>query len=198
MLIHPEEKQGNEDALARWYEQQERSWGYLPNYASLFASRPDVAEAWTRLNLAIRDGMDRRRYELATISAARSRSSTYCVAAHSKFLRDVCSDESTMMALALDPSGSSLDPVDEAVVAFAAKVATDPVSVEEDDVSQLREKGLTDAEIADLIFAVAARCFFATALDAGGAEADSQLGVAFDSGTRAELTVGRPFSVAVE
>jgi hypothetical protein len=72
------------------------------------------------------------------------------------------------------------------------------VGVDSDDVSQLREQGLTDAEIADLIFAVAARCFFATALDAGGAEADSQLGLAFDSDTRTELTVGRPFAVTVE
>jgi uncharacterized peroxidase-related enzyme len=198
MFIDPEEKQGTQDALARWYEQQEQAWGYLPNYASLFASRPDVAEAWTQLNLTIRGGMDRRRFELATIAAARSRSSTYCLAAHSKFLRDVCSDESAMLALASDPTGSSLEPVDQAVVAFAAKAATDPASVDSDDVAQLREQGLTDADIADVIFAVAARCFFATALDAGGAEPDPQLGVAFDSDTRARLAVGRPFAATGE
>jgi uncharacterized peroxidase-related enzyme len=198
MFIRPEEKPGTEDALARWYGQQEKAWGYMPNYAALFAGRPDVAEAWTRLNLTIRDGMDRRRFELATIAAARSRSSTYCTAAHSKFLRDVCSDESSMTALASDPSGSSLDPVDRAVVVFAAKVASDPTSVGSDDVGQLREQGLTDADIADVIFAVAARCFFATALDASGAEPDRQLGDAFDSDTRAELAVGRPFSTSAE
>jgi alkylhydroperoxidase family enzyme len=33
--------------------------------------------------------MDRRRFEIATIAAARALHSTYCTAAHSKFLRDV-------------------------------------------------------------------------------------------------------------
>jgi len=196
MFIDPKERRGTEGAVARWYKQQEEAWGYLPNYASLFASRPDVAEAWTQLNLTIRGGMDRRRFELVTIAAARARSSTYCLAAHSKFLRDVCSDESTMLALASDPTGSSLEPVDRAVVGFAAKAATDPASIDSGDVAQLREQGLTDAEIADVIFAVAARCFFATVLDAGGVEADAQLSTAFETDTRTKLAVGRPFAAA--
>ena len=43
-----------------------------------------------------------------------------------------------------------------------------------------------------MVFAVAARCFFATVLDAGGAQADAQLATTFDESTRTELTVGRP------
>jgi uncharacterized peroxidase-related enzyme len=194
MLIEPEEKPGAEDAVAGWYQQQEKAWGYLPNYAPLFASRPDVAEAWSLLNLTVRGGMDRRRFELATIAASRARSSTYCLAAHSKFLRDVCGDESAMLALAGEPTGSSLSPTDRAIVRFSTKVATDPASVDPSDMAALREHGLTDAEIADVIFAVAARCFFATVLDAGGAQADSQLATGFEADTRARLTVGRPFA----
>jgi uncharacterized peroxidase-related enzyme len=194
MLIDPQEQPGAEAALAEWYEQQEKAWGYLPNYASLFACRPDVAEAWNRLNLTVRGGMDRRRFELATIAASRARSSTYCLAAHSKFLRDVCGDEAAMLAMADDPTGSSLAPTDRAIVSFATKVATDPASVDSGDMGLLREQGLTDAEIADVIFAVAARCFFATVLDAGGAQADSQLAGGFEANTRARLTVGRPFA----
>jgi len=37
--------------------------------------------------------MDRRRFELATIAASRALSCTYCLAAHSKFLRDVVDDD---------------------------------------------------------------------------------------------------------
>jgi uncharacterized peroxidase-related enzyme len=194
MLISPEEKPGSGDALARWYAQQEKAWGYRPNYAALFASRPDVAEAWSLLNLTVRGGMDRRRFELTTIAAARARSSTYCLAAHSKFLREVCGDESAVSALAADPTGSSLAPADQAIVEFATKVATDPASITRADVARLHEQGLSDAEIADVIFAVAARCFFATVLDAGGAQADSQLGSDFDADIRARLVVGRPFA----
>src|SRR5450759_743253 len=79
--------------LATWYESQRTAWGYLPNYAEIFASRPEVAHAWSNLNLTIRGGMDRRRFELATIAASRALRCTYCLAAHSTFLRDVVIDD---------------------------------------------------------------------------------------------------------
>src|SRR5581483_8996293 len=94
--------------VAEYYQQQRTAWGFLPNYAGAFASRPDVAQAWNALNGTIRGGMDRRRFELATIAAARALRSTYCTAAHSKFLRDICADEQTVRAIAADPSGGGL------------------------------------------------------------------------------------------
>jgi alkylhydroperoxidase family enzyme len=101
-----------------------------------------------------------------------------------------------MRAVAADPTGGSLDAVDRAVMSFASKVAIDASSITSEDAERLRELGLTDADIADLIFAVAARCFFATVLDAAGAEADHQLGATFEADIRDQLTVGRPFASA--
>lgn len=43
-----------------------------------FSTRPDVAQACNALNTAVRDGMDRRRFEIATIAASRGLRSTYC------------------------------------------------------------------------------------------------------------------------
>ncbi len=181
-------------ALADWYASQTAAWGYLPNYAPIFAGRPEVAHAWSNLNLTIRGGMDRRRFELATIAASRALDCTYCLAAHSKFLRDVCGDDDTMRAVADDPTGAGLDPIDAAVVAFATKVATDAPGVTEDDVRTLTDLGLSDREVADIIFAVGARGFFATVLDAAGAEPDHQLAETFDAGVRDQLVVGRAFA----
>lgn len=180
--------------LATWYESQRAAWGYLPNYAEIFASRPEVAHAWSNLSLTIRDGMDRRRFELATIAASRALRCTYCLAAHSKFLRDVVDDDATMRAVAGDPSGASLDPSDRAIVAFATKVATDAAGISAEDVKTLTDSGLTDADVVDVIFAVGARAFFATVLDAAGAHADRQLAETFDPPVRDQLTVGRPFA----
>lgn len=180
--------------LATWYESQRTAWGYLPNYAEIFASRPEVAHAWSNLNLTIRGGMDRRRFELATIAASRALRCTYCLAAHSKFLRDVVDDDATMRAVAEDPSGASLDPSDRAIVAFATKVATDAAGITAEDVKTLTDRGLTGADVADIIFAVGARAFFATVLDAAGAHADRQLADTFDPPARDQLTVGRPFA----
>src|SRR3954467_12782905 len=60
------------DKVTTWYEQQRAAWGYLPNYAAAFATRPEVAQAWNSLIKAVGKGMERRRFELATIAAARA------------------------------------------------------------------------------------------------------------------------------
>ena len=131
----PDESEVGEE-VASWYDKQRASWGYLPNYAPAFATRPDVARAWTALSNAVGKGMDRRRFELATIAAARAYRSTYCMAAHLKFLRDDCGDEETMRVIAADPSGAALDPADKAVMDFATLVAQDASSITAEDVEE--------------------------------------------------------------
>jgi len=177
--------------VAGWYDQQRAAWGYLPNYAPAFATRPDVAAAWHHLNVSIRGGMERRRFEVATLGAARALGSTYCTAAHSKFLRDICGDEPTMRAIAAD---EPLDATDLEVMAFAAKLARCASSVSADDIERLRSVGLSDEDVADVVFAAAARAFFATVLDGLGVQADAELAETFDPALREQLTVGRPFA----
>lgn len=179
-------------ALAQYYQQQNSAWGFLPNYAATFSTRPDVAQAWNALNAAVREGMDRRRFELVTIAAARALRSTYCTAAHSKFLRDICGDEPTLSRIAADPSGATLDEQDRAAYEFAGKVATDASAVTQADVDGLRAVGLTDAEIADIVFAAAARSFFTRVLDGLGAQLDSQTAATFPPELLSTMIVGRP------
>lgn len=178
--------------LAAYYARQRAAWGFLPDYAAAFSTRPDIAAIWDQLNGAIRGGMDRRRFEIATIAAARALRSTYCTAAHSGFLRDVCGDEATMQAIAEQPDGSSLAPPDRAVYAFAAKVAADASSIEQADVDRVKaEAGLSDAELADVVFAAAARSFFTRVLDGLGARLDRQTAETFSPDLRAAMVVGR-------
>ena len=182
--------------VADYYRHQHESWGFLPNYARLFSSRPDVAEAWNRLNLAIRGGMDRRMFEIATIAAARALHSTYCTVAHSKFLRDVCGDEETLERIADDPSGAGLSPQDRAVFEFATRVATDAAATRQADVDALRAHGLTDTDVANVVFAVAARSFFTRVLDGLGAQLDVETADAFAPALLESMLVGRPVATA--
>jgi uncharacterized peroxidase-related enzyme len=178
-------------ALADYYRQQEGAWGFLPNYAACFSTRPDVAAAWNTLNATIRGGMDRRRFEIATIAAARALRSTYCTAAHSMFLRDVCGDESTLQSIAEQPSGAELDPQDRAVYQFAGKVAVDAFSVEQRDIEAMHAVGLSDADIANVVFAASARAFFTKVLDALGAQLDAQTAETFPPPMLESMIVGR-------
>jgi hypothetical protein len=64
----------NEDALtgraAELFAKYRAELGYVPNYLQLFASRPDVYDAWRRLLGSIRGELEPRRYLLATLAAA--------------------------------------------------------------------------------------------------------------------------------
>ncbi len=194
MFINIVPEEAAEGALAEFYQQQKGAWGFLPNFAAVFSTRPDVAKAWSMLNKTVRDGMDRRRFEIATIGAARALRSTYCTAAHSKFLRDECDDETTMIAIAEDPSGAGLSEQDHAVYEFAMRVALDASSIGQTDVEALHAHGLTDADVADIVFAAAARSFFARVLDGLGAQLDLQTAGTFAPDILESMVVGRPVS----
>ena len=57
--------------LKELYEADRAVHGHVPNFAKAFSLRPGVYAAWRRLNAEIKGGMDLRRYELATVAAAR-------------------------------------------------------------------------------------------------------------------------------
>jgi alkylhydroperoxidase family enzyme len=88
-----------------------------------------------------------------------------------------------------------LDGADRAVMAFAERVVDDASAITRADVDVLREHGLSDAEIVDVVLAAAARCFFSKTLDALGFLADAsfrELPEAF----REALATGRPIASA--
>jgi uncharacterized peroxidase-related enzyme len=179
--------------VARQYAAEEARLGYVPNYARVFALRPRVLDAWAALNGAVKATMDLRRYELATLAAARRIRSTYCALAHGTFLRDRYYDPATLERIAVDHRDAGLDDVDVAVMDFADRVAGDPTTVDAADVERLRGLGLTDQEILDVALTAAARRFFSTVLDAMGAEADPAYAETLEPSLRQALTVGRPY-----
>jgi uncharacterized peroxidase-related enzyme len=164
-----------------------------PNYEGLFTHRPEVYEAWKTLNVAVRGNMDLRRYELATLAAARRLRSSYCMLAHGSVLLDRFLDEAELRAVAADHRRAGLEEVDVAVMDFADQVVADASAVTAGDVNRLRDAGLSDAEIFDVAAAAAMRCFFSKLLDALGAEPDASYGE-LDGGLRDVLVVGRPIA----
>ncbi len=177
-------------ATAEMYESDRGAFGFLPNFTRAFSLRPDVYGAWRQLNGEIKANMDPRRYELATVAAARRLRSSYCTLAHGRVLVDNYLDADTVRNLMVDHAGAGLDPVDVAVMDLADKVASDATSVGEDDIERLRRLGCSDAEILDVVLAAAARCFFSKALDALGAAPDGRYSE-LDASLRNALTVGR-------
>jgi alkylhydroperoxidase family enzyme len=69
---------GAKGETARWYAADRDQRGYLPNYSKVFSHRPAAYAAWKELGGAISGAMDPRRYELATLAAAKVLRSSYC------------------------------------------------------------------------------------------------------------------------
>jgi alkylhydroperoxidase family enzyme len=156
------------------------------NLERAFALRPEVYAAWRQLVTAVKETSDERRYELATLAAARRLRSSYCSLAHGKVLAEQFYDFESVPAL---PDG--LDDADRAIMAFAEKVAADATAITQADVDELRGYGLSDGEIFDVVLAATIRCFFSKTLDALGVQPDAEF-AELDPAFYEPLTVGRP------
>jgi uncharacterized peroxidase-related enzyme len=188
--LQPEQAAG--DPVGKLFAADRDTVGYVANFTRLFARRPAVYAGWQRLNAAIKANMDPRRYELATLAAARRLRSSYCALAHGKVLRDRFYDAATVHRIVTDHHEAGLDPVDVAVMDFADQVVADAGSVTADDVAVLWAHGLSDGDILDVALAAAVRCFFSKVLDAMGLEADAAYRTVLEPALCRVLTVGRP------
>lgn len=182
MFIEPA---ATDDASDLFDRERERV-GFVPNFARAFSHRPEVYWAWRGLVSSIWGASDPRRYELATLAAAKQLRSSYCSLAHGSILAGQFYSAEEVLQL---PDG--LDETDAAIMAFAEKVADDASSVSQADVDRLRALGLSDAEITDVVLAAALRSFFAKTLDGLGALPDAAYGE-LEPELRKQLTVGRP------
>ena len=172
------------------YEGDRRTFGFVPNFTQAFSRRPRVYAAWRQLNGAVKANMDPRRYELATLAAAARLRSSYCALAHGSVLIENFLDPEAIPAVMADYRSAELEPVEVAVMSLADKVAHDATLVTHEDIEGLRQFGLTDGEITDVILAAAARSFFSKALDALGVAPDAKY-AELDPAIRDSLTVGR-------
>jgi alkylhydroperoxidase family enzyme len=163
------------------------------NSERAFADRPEVYAAWVALNTAIKAGMDLRRYELATLAAAQRLRSSYCSLAHGSVLIERFQEP--VRDIVLDRGAAGLDPVDVAVMELAEKVVDDATAIDESDLQPLRDVGLSETDVMDVVLAAAARCFFSKTLDALGVLPDAKYRE-LDPPLQEALVVGRPIAEA--
>jgi len=184
-------------AVAGFYEHDRAEHGYVWNMTRAFSPRPEVLAAWQQLNAAVRSNLELRRYELITIAAARALRSSYCMLAHGTVLLDELLTPDELGAVVADHHDAGLEPVEVAIMDLAGKVVRDATSVTQADVDGLREHGLSDPEILDIVLAAAMRCFLSKTLDAVGAQPDAEFEQRIaEPGLRAALAIGRPIAGA--
>lgn len=173
------------------YDRFEQNGAVSTNYERAFDERPDVYAAWGELLGAIKANMDLRRYELATLAAARRLRSSYCSLAHGKVLIEQFGEP--VLQIATDRNAAGLDEVDLAVMDLAERVVDDATAIGDADLQRLRDLGLSGPEIMDVILTAAARSFWTKTLDALGVRPDAGYRE-LDAELREVLVVGRPIA----
>lgn len=181
------------DAFAM-YDRQQKHYGFVPNYATVFCHRPEVMRRWGELLAAIKRPMDKRRFELATFAAARELKSTLCTLVHGNALLAFFAAQD-VIAMARGETPPSLPAKDAALLAFARAVARDASAVTADDVAELKKHGYTDGEVFDIAAVVAGRAFFTKIIESLGVKADAPLR-SVSAELKEALAVGRPVEFA--
>jgi uncharacterized peroxidase-related enzyme len=194
-FIHTVSVEEATDKLQELYSDDIRSLGYVANYTKAMSLRPEVIAAWRQLMTAIRSKMRLRRFELVTFAVAGALRCTYWLLAHGAVLRKNFFTGEQVLAILRDYRNAGLTSEEVALMSFAEKVTLNAHSVTPDDMEALREHGLTDAEILDVVLAASARNFFSKALDAVGAEPDAAYRD-LEPALREGLAKGRPFEVS--
>ena len=111
------------------------------------SSPTDRYRARKELNGAVKATMNPVHYEVATVAAARELRSSYCALALGSVLAQQVGVE-TAIKIASDESA---DPLHAAIGELARKVAASPADITEADLKPLRDLGLSDVDILDVV-----------------------------------------------
>jgi uncharacterized peroxidase-related enzyme len=100
-------------------------------------------------------GLKRAERELATVVTSIINGCVYCASVHARRFAELTKHPEIIQHLYDEGLDTKLDPRLRAIVDFAAKLTRTPAEMVPADLKPLREAGLTDLDIHDLIHAVA-------------------------------------------
>ncbi|WP_020698227.1 alkylhydroperoxidase domain protein [Reyranella massiliensis] len=124
-------------------------------YFRLLARDPDVLEARTRTDKDIfynpEAGLPRAERELAAAATSRLNGCIYCASVHARFAATYSKRVDDVQRLLDEGVDARLDERWDAIVAASVALTTIPMTFGKEHVERLRQVGLDDAAIADLI-----------------------------------------------
>lgn len=169
-----------------------RDDGYVGNVTRLWAHQPGTVSALFELmSQAFKPSqLSFRQRGILVIAAASALGDSYCSLAWSGKLDKASGTPLAAGVLTGDDGG--LTDQEEAMAAWARKVARDPNATTPADIQALRDAGLDDGQIFAITTFVALRLAFSTVNDALGAQPDAQLAESLSQEVREAVTFGRP------
>lgn len=145
------------------FDSARRRFSFVPDVVRTLAVRPEVAQAQAALRdrlLGDASSLGPRRADLISLAVSGINGCAYCGTAHAGTMvaRQDLTPEQAAQAFKdwrrLDP-----EPADVAMLEFAEKLTFQPSSIEDVDVSALRDTGFDDVQIYDIVLVTAYRNF---------------------------------------
>lgn len=130
----------------------------VSDYVLVLAHDPDTLKPRTPLFNDImyhRGGLSRAERELGAVAASLVNRCIYCAAVHASRYNQLSKNTDTMQAVLADPDKAELDTRQRAIVDFSLTLSQCPPSAEQTDLNALRQAGLDDLEVVDLVLASA-------------------------------------------
>jgi uncharacterized peroxidase-related enzyme len=174
------------------YDEDLADCGYVWNVSRLWAHQPDsLKRLFELMSQAFRpSGLDFRQRGILVTAAASALGDSYCSLAWGGKLANA--SDPAVAARILGGGDAGLTGQEQAIAAWARKVARDPNATTPADIQALRDSGLDDGQIFAITAFVALRLAFSTINDALGAQPDAQLAQSLPLEVREAVTYGRP------
>ena len=141
-----------DDMRARILEVQEKA-GFVPNVFLTLAHRPDEFRAFFAYHDALMlraSGLSKAEKEMVVVATSGANDCLYCIVAHGAILRIYAKNPLVADQVAVNYRKADITPRQKAMLAFALKVATNSVAIDDDDFAALRGHGFSDEEIWDI------------------------------------------------
>jgi uncharacterized peroxidase-related enzyme len=142
-----------DSAQGRSKEVLERILGERGHIANIFATQsldPDVLNHHLDLYMALMLGkgpLTRDEREMIAVVVSAANKCAYCAVHHCEALESVEKDPSALHKLLKEFASKHESPRYKALLAYAAKLTLAPKDITEEDIKDLRDTGLTDADI---------------------------------------------------
>lgn len=150
-------KEKAQPAVKELYQAIEKKMGKVPNILLTMGHSPAVLKGYLNFSEAANQTSlnPKLREEIALI-VGQTNQCNYCLSAHSTIGKGVGLSEQEIIQTR---KGVSQDPKTQAILTFAKTVVEKKGSVSEQDVANLKAKGVTDAELVEIILVIALNMF---------------------------------------
>jgi len=126
--------------------------GFVPNVFLTLAHRPDEFRAFFAYHDALMEkagGLSKAEREMIVVATSGANDCLYCVVAHGAILRVYAKHPRVADQVAVNYRKAEITPRQQAMLAFALKVATDSASIVDADFAAMRAAGFGDEDIWD-------------------------------------------------